>query len=862
MDRNTSPGSLGHTVVFVTDSDGATVSPPQASRQSTQVRNETGIDLAPFRDIIPKSDGPGATPLESSPHHNNGASRVHVPKSEPLPSMPGDDLRGVRTRNPQSTRDYVRSIEWPVPSAVINTVQSKYKTSGEIHASEFRNMRYTPATCDPDDFTLRNGYVLRPYNFGRHTELFICVTYYNEDKILFARSSHSIMENIRAIINMRDSSFWNKGGPAWQKIVLCFAMDGLDACDQGVLDVLASIGIYQHGVLTKSVHGAETQAHIFEYTTQLSVTQKQQLIRPVDGSPMSFPPVQVILCLKAKNNGKINSNRWFLNAFGRILNPEVVVHVDTGTIVGQKSLLELWAAFYNDRYLGGACGLIRPYLGTGKGFLLKPLLASQNFEYQVACQLERAMESTTGYLSVLPGALSAYRFRAIMGVPLESYFEGDPTLAGVLGQKGAFTSLWRMNRFLADDRVLSFELCIKAGCTWHTRLVPSADGHTDCPESTIDFINQRRRWLNGSLSASLYSLRMAWRLVYSGHNILRLSALLVQMVYNLLSFLLAWFSLAGYLLTTFVNSEAPKFPFGAATPVVNAILQVLYVALMVLLFIISFGGRPESHRRVYGFSFVIFAFFQGYLFMNLVYLTKRVVDFQVNTDGATSYAYISEYYTDIGPLTVMVTGVAVFGVYIAAGFLCRDPWHLFHSWAQYLFISSSYTNILRAYAFSNIQDASWGEKAGKKTVTAVLVPGANTSPAVVKQAADGEVYNRTQEEIDAIFEVTVKRALEPYKVPSSQEAPNGGDTERDREDAFLKVRTILIAVYLFSNFFVCVLVMNDSLQSFWWLGDSYWHKIWFFRLWMWGNSVLLSLQFLGCLYQKFVSVWRYFIYEY
>ncbi|KAK7946435.1 CHITIN SYNTHASE B [Apiospora aurea] len=462
----------------------------------------------------------------------------------------------------------------------------------------------------------------------------------------------------------------------------------------------------------------------------------------------------VILCLKATNNGKINSNRWFLQALGRILNPEVVVHVDTGTIVGQKSPLELWAAFYNDKYLGGACGLIRPYLGKGKALLLNPLLASQNFEYQVACQLERAMESTTGYLSVLPGALAAYRFRAIKGTPLESYFAGDPTLAGYLGQKGAPTSLWMMNRFLADNRILSFELCIKAGQKWHTRLVSSAYGNTDCPESTIDFINQRRRWLNGSLSASLYTLRMAWRLVYSGHNILRLSALLVQMVYNLLAFLLAWFSLAGYLLTTFVvnditgnppnDSGAPRFPFGAATPIVNAILHVVYVALMVLQFIIAFGGRPKSHRLIYVISFAIFAFIQGYLLINLAYLTKRLVDYQVDTNGATSYAYISEYYTDIGPLTVMVTGVAAFGIYIVAGFLCLDPWHLFHSWAQYLFISSSYTNIPKAYAFSNIQDASWGLKVGKKSVAVALVPGANNIPAAVDQAVV-KVYNKTRE---------------------------------------------------------------------------------------------------------------------
>jgi hypothetical protein len=33
-------------------------------------------------------------------------------------------------------------------------------------------MRYTAATCDPNDF-LKNRYTLRTHNYGRKTELFI-----------------------------------------------------------------------------------------------------------------------------------------------------------------------------------------------------------------------------------------------------------------------------------------------------------------------------------------------------------------------------------------------------------------------------------------------------------------------------------------------------------------------------------------------------------------------------------------------------------------------------------------------------------------------------------------------------------------
>jgi chitin synthase len=98
--------------------------------------------------------------------------------------------------------------------------------------------------------------------YNRHTEMLIAITYYNEDKVLTARTLHGVMQNIRDIVNLKKTEFWNKGGPAWQKIVVCLVFDGLKPCDKNTLDLLATVGVYQDGVMKHDVDGRETVAHI------------------------------------------------------------------------------------------------------------------------------------------------------------------------------------------------------------------------------------------------------------------------------------------------------------------------------------------------------------------------------------------------------------------------------------------------------------------------------------------------------------------------------------------------------------------------------------------------------------------------
>jgi chitin synthase len=145
-------------------------------------------------------------------------------------------------------------------------------------------MRYTAATCDPDDFTEENGWSLRPKLYNRDTEILIAVTSYNEDKTLYARTLHGVMLNIRDICRTKQSKYWRQdsedGKSAWQKITVALIVDGLEPMDKSVLDILATIGVYQDGIMKKQVDDKETVAHIFEVSTSLLIESNPDKVVP------------------------------------------------------------------------------------------------------------------------------------------------------------------------------------------------------------------------------------------------------------------------------------------------------------------------------------------------------------------------------------------------------------------------------------------------------------------------------------------------------------------------------------------------------------------------------------------------------
>ena len=701
------------------------------------------------------------------------------------------ERRGVRA--PQMSRKEVQLIngELVLECKIPTILYSFLPRRDEV---EFTHMRYTAVTCDPDDF-VDKGYKLRQCigRTTRETELFICITMYNEDEIGFTRTMHAVMKNISHFCSRNKSRTWGDNG--WQKIVVCIISDGREKIHPRTLDALAAMGVYQHGIAKNYVNNRAVQAHVYEYTTQVSLDSDLKF----KGAEKGIVPCQLIFCLKEKNQRKLNSHRWFFNAFGRALNPNVCILLDVGTRPGGNSLYHLWKAFDTDSNVAGACGEIKAMKGKLGSNLLNPLVASQNFEYKMSNILDKPLESVFGYITVLPGALSAYRYHALQNDenghgPLSQYFKGE-TL------HGQHADVFTANMYLAEDRILCWELVVKRGERWVLKYVKGCKGETDVPgmfpdvsgsenitdqiDSLPEFISQRRRWLNGAFFAAVYSLVQCRQIWQTDHTIARKVLLSIESVYQFIQLLFTYFSLANFYLTFYFVAGGladPRVdPFGHGIgKIIFIILKFVCILMISSQFILSLGNRPQGAAKLYLASMIICGVIMIYTSFTIIYI---VID-QLTGDNKDGFKIGNNVFTNI-----IVSVASTLGLYIVMSLLYLEPWHLITSSAQYFLLLPSYICTLQTYAFCNTHDVTWGTKGDNVIKT-------DLGGAVGKgkgQTVELEMPSE-QLDIDSGYDEALRNLRDRVEVPEKPMSE-----AQMQEDYYKSVRTYMVLVWVVAN---------------------------------------------------------------
>ncbi|KAF9923799.1 Chitin synthase, class 1 [Linnemannia zychae] len=720
----------------------------------------------------------------------------------PPPVIPGEiperQERRYKTKKVVELTDDNLVLECPVPPHYL--VKQKQQKG-----QEWEFMRYSAVTCDPDLFQSEN-YTLRPAMWHRETELFIVVTI------------------------------------SWEKVVVCIVSDGRKKCDPQVYNYLAAMGVYQEGIAKREVNGKEVQAHIYEYTTQVTIDPKMKI---VESKESDYVPVQIMFCLKEKNAKKLNSHRWFFNAFGPVINPHVCILLDVGTRPGPTSIYQLWKAFDLNSNVAGACGEIKPVKGAGAKNLLNPLVAAQNFEYKMNNILDKPLESVIGYISVLPGAFSAYRYKALLtspetpnSGPLVSYFKGE--------KPSPDSGIFDANMYLAEDRILCFELVAKRNFAWTLRYVKAAWAETDVPDTVPELISQRRRWLNGTFFVALFSVFHFGKIYKSDHAYWRKLLFHLQLIYNILSIFFSWFAIANIYLTFYILANSLTFPenapFGRSDifKIVFTILKYFYEFLIIIVFVLSMGNRPTGSKLLYTAAMVFFAFLMAYMTFCATWLTYL----GISNALAAGITTLSAVLNDPTFRNVILSLASTYGLYIFASVLYLEPWHMVTSFVQYLCMMPSYVNVLNVYAFCNTHDVSWGTKGD--TIEKMDLGAVKSSS---KEGAAAEVtvdLPTEQTDINDSYQLALDSLTQ-----KSETSTQKRDAKTKQEDYYKAFRTRLVLLWCASNGLLVSIVTYAGSNL---TGTYDTRSKYYLGFVLWSVAFLSAFRFVGCVAYIFLRL--------
>ncbi|KAF4706673.1 Chitin synthase, class 2 [Perkinsus olseni] len=536
-----------------------------------------------------------------------------------------------------------------------------------------------------------------------------------------------ILQNIRKFV---DQTKYN-----WDEICVCLLADGRTRIDGRFNNLVAlqRMGIYvdleemyrENGLM--DIHGRiqPIDRYNFDNVDDKRASRTQPRFTVDNGQTVyvhlfenvinyeNYPPLQMMFALKEFNAGKLDTHLWFFEGFAhhiyRVMNERAppgvneelyCVCLDAGTRPEETAIVKLINAMDKDRNVAGCCGEITVDKALApKNVFYNWYVASQDFEYKVGNCLDKAFESVCGYISVLPGAFSAYRWSALSPPELGATSDKRPIVPYFKSvTHGGVINPFYGNMYLAEDRILALELVCSRTAANTLKYVKNSVAVTDVPDSCAALIKQRRRWMNGSFFAQIFALwqgLLLFRIFTTRHSWFRKLILMNELLFSALNTILTWF-LVGIFYLTFIilwnsfliDGGDLRFPGADA---VYIVIQFIYLILMFTTFLLAMGTQPDSPRR---------SLRALYKLISLIFGVYMVATFAVAVYNVVTSTQI----------VLMAIGLAAVLSYILVAILHGEGHHVIINYLQYTFMSPTYINIFQTFAFCNTHDLSWGTK--------------------------------------------------------------------------------------------------------------------------------------------------------
>lgn len=469
-----------------------------------------------------------------------------------------------------------------------------------------------------------------------------------------------------------------------------------------------------------------------------------------------FNYLNVFLCCKLENAGKLSSHLWFFRGFCEMFNPDYCALIDCGTKPKHNALFELFKAFECDKQVGGVCGYMGLYpepivdefgvrvdQDTYKelDFFSKfcmiffDIQKAQVFEYSFGHILDKSFESFFGFIHVLPGAFSGYRWDALRTKITDTKNILDNEYLKTVLDKDYMKSdkftIQNANMYLAEDRILCLEIFSRDN--YILKYIPEALCWTDPVKYLVMLMNQRRRWINGSWFALYYVLTACWgKILTSKHTFFRRGAFYFSMFYSIITLFTAYFAVGFYYV--FLNMVAFEFfaqynfygDLSNETASLAGVIMFVYILLVAGLFFYSL--LYKSKEAVAKFQ-LISSLLGMYMLISFGYMAYIIIEIIFLDNGGVAGKKIQTVNTltdiqeniELDKYTVTVLyDAATLQALVSINILCyiipvlinplKSLVDILFSTKDYLFYAPAYVHTLLIYAFCNIDDLSWGTK--------------------------------------------------------------------------------------------------------------------------------------------------------
>ena len=464
---------------------------------------------------------------------------------------------------------------------------------------------------------------------------------------------------------------------------------------------------------TKSIHCFESQTSVNMFD---EIRERNELLLFCEGN---VPRVKFVYAIKESNMGKLDTHRHFFAGFCEELHPRYCSLIDVGT------------RFDDHTYFGFIhMGEIKSKLGgisqeVEVMWKWSPLVISQFMDYKLD-QILKSAEGLYGLVQILPGAHQFLKWRGVRGKALDIYIEG--TEDGNYEEKKDALGIFKRNVFLTEDKLMTALLVLRDDQVHTIEYLPGAKAYTDVPSTTAAMLRQRRRWLNGGFSTTLYGLAIYCR-QYKRSQMRKKHPcigfmLFLQLVYSFLQIFVQT-TIALSLVTTY------KFLFlledrvvpGTLVPGLEGIglLNVVFftVALFVFILALLAKSRNKNIALVYEILSYVLMVLNVFKLAGIFLILHQAYQGELTSEGTEDNN--GEAMSHEGYLLVMaVISLYFFLINFLVLFLikprefCCKLHRFLISIVLYLLFQNTFFLMVKLYLVCNFHDVSWGSRAASQ----------------------------------------------------------------------------------------------------------------------------------------------------